>query len=52
MDNEAKQIVTKDVDRVKTYLEEWLQRPDVGFGDHLDGKSNSKIRDEFKVCDN
>ena len=51
VDNEAKQIITEYMDSVQTCLVEWLQRPDIGFGDHLDGKSNNKIREEFKVCD-
>ena len=51
VDIEAKKIITEYMDSVQTCFVEWLERPDIGFGNHLDGKSNSKIRDEIKVCD-
>ena len=48
---ETTNYITKWVRNVQTYLVEWLQRPDVDFGDQFGGKTGNKTKDEIKVCD-
>ena len=48
---ETTNYITIWIRNVQTYLVEWLQKPDVDFGDQFGGKTGNKTKDEIKVCD-
>ena len=47
---EPKKIIIQCLSYVGIHLVEWLQRPNINFGDHFGGKNGSKIKEEIKVC--
>ena len=50
--SEAKQIIIEYVTDLQAHLAGWIQRSDIGFGDHFGGKGNTKVGDEIKVSFN